>query len=783
MPKSNFIVRGGADFSGINNSFKKLQKDMKGYQSTLGKTLKGIGVILGGLITGKLIKDSTAMAMGVESALDNISRNMGASSAAFNNWVENQSKALGMAKADAYQYGSTFSNLLSSFTSGTKETSDQTQELMKAAAIISSKTGRTYDDVANRIRSGMLGSTEAIEDLGVYTQVSMLESTEAFKKFANGKSWSQLSFQTQQQIRLAAILEQTYARYGDTLADTTQTRQAMFIASLKNIQLLLGQAFLPIYNAVLPALTAMANAVERVVNVMAQFSQALFGKEQKAKETQAQAAAMGDLGDATEKAGKQAKGALMGFDEINQLADNSSAAGVGDPDNLASISGNVDPMPINFETNAPEVSEKVQKMADTVKKSMTDIKDTVLQNKDLIVSGLAGIVSGLAAFEIISNWGAIVAGVKGILAGLGATIAGVSAPVVAVAALIGILIANLVSLWQTDEVFRDSVIEVWTQIKEFFIKVTKDMLQIVNDTWDKHGKALLDNLKETIGGIKTAIKSVWEGFLKPIITKELEMLDWLWEKHLKGLVKQIGEFVMKCITGALEIWNGFIAPVVGWMVNIFGPIVVEVVKTAIDTFGSLLAGVIDVGKGLFKTLGGIIDFIVGVFTGDWKKAWGGVKDIFKGVFDSLVGIVKVPLNLIIGAVNAMIRGLNKISIDVPDWVAKITPGLKVGDKWGFSIEEITPLARGGIITSPTLAMVGEQGPEAVVPLENTAFVDAIATAVGNAVLGAMQFSTTGSNDNREVVLSIDGTKLGRALLPKLNQESERLGYKSILQTT
>ena len=85
---------------------------------------------------------------------------------------------------------------------------------------------------------------------------------------------------------------------------------------------------------------------------------------------------------------------------------------------------------------------------------------------------------------------------------------------------------------------------------------------------------------------------------------------------------------MKCVNGALEIWNGFISPIIGWMVEKLGPIISEVIKTAIDVFGSLLAGVSDVAKGLFKALGGIIDFVTGVFTGDWSKAWGGVKDIF-----------------------------------------------------------------------------------------------------------------------------------------------------------
>ena len=151
--------------------------------------MKFVGFSLGSLAVGKLVKDSTKMAMSVESAMDNIRRNMGAASRLTMS-CQDQSKALGMGRKDAYAYGSTFSNLLGSFITDTQEVASETENLMKTAAIISSKTGRTFEDTANRIRSGLLGSTESIEELGVYTQVSMLESTDAFKKFANGKSWT-----------------------------------------------------------------------------------------------------------------------------------------------------------------------------------------------------------------------------------------------------------------------------------------------------------------------------------------------------------------------------------------------------------------------------------------------------------------------------------------------------------------------------------------------------------------------------------------------------------------
>lgn len=144
-------------------------------------------------------------------------------------------------------------------------------------------------------------------------------------------------------------------------------------------------------------------------------------------------------------------------------------------------------------------------------------------------------------------------------------------------------------------------------------------------------------------------------------------------------------------------------------------------KTFSDAFG-----------GVKTILNGIIMFVKGIFTGNWKKAWQGVKKIFKGVWDTLYSVVKAPINLIIGAVNKMtsaiesavnwiIDGINSLSFDVPDWV----PGIG-GETFGFdldtiSIPEIPKLATGGLATAPTLAMVGDNrnakaDPEVISPL-------------------------------------------------------------------
>jgi TP901 family phage tail tape measure protein len=134
-----------------------------------------------------------------------------------------------------------------------------------------------------------------------------------------------------------------------------------------------------------------------------------------------------------------------------------------------------------------------------------------------------------------------------------------------------------------------------------------------------------------------------------------------------------------------------------------------------SVFLGIFAGVIqnfeNILKAVKRIFSGIIDFIKGVFTGDWKKAWNGVKNIFGGIFDGLLALAKAPLNLIIGALNGLISGVNIVikglnKIKIPDWV----PG--VGGK-GININpigKIPYLAKGGELLEG-MAMIAEAGPE------------------------------------------------------------------------
>ncbi|MDV7713979.1 phage tail tape measure protein [Enterococcus casseliflavus] len=133
---------------------------------------------------------------------------------------------------------------------------------------------------------------------------------------------------------------------------------------------------------------------------------------------------------------------------------------------------------------------------------------------------------------------------------------------------------------------------------------------------------------------------------------------------------------------AVEVFN-FMG---GYISNIFGGI--------IQNFQNFF----DAGKRIFT---GFIDFITGIFTGDWERAWNGVVNIFGGIFDMIAAMAKAPLNTMIGLINAFLGGLNNIKI--PKWV----PG--VGGK-SFSISTLPYLADGGHVLNGQ-AIVGEAGPE------------------------------------------------------------------------
>ena len=244
------------------------------YLTNLGKELDTISSkvdSLGNKLTTRLtlpvVAGFTVMtksAIENETAMQQVEKIYGKAADSIKDFAENKAIDYNMSANEAYKYSQIYGNLIQSITDDQTENAEKTQELLQASSVIASSTGRSMEDVMDRIRSGLLGNTEAIEDLGVNVNVALLETTDAFKQIAGDKSWDKLTFQEQQQIRLLGILEQTSKKYGKEVNKNTASSIQQLTAKTKNLTNNLGKKLLPVANKLLDKANSLMDKFENL---------------------------------------------------------------------------------------------------------------------------------------------------------------------------------------------------------------------------------------------------------------------------------------------------------------------------------------------------------------------------------------------------------------------------------------------------------------------------------------------------------------------------------------
>ena len=594
-----------------------------------------------------------------------------------------------------------------------------------------------------------------------------------------------------------------------------------FKRSLNEVKANLQIAFTPIYQAILPALNSMMAWLAAATKQVAAFISALFGK------TYAQSLAatkqMQKNAAVAEKAksggGSKDKGQLAGFDELNVISQKNGAAGT---DGI-----NYDALNAKGTKAASGLAAKFKAAWAGIAAGFNDYVTKPIQDNlskfDEPVAKFKALFADVGTqcalwMQPLSNWfqtdfkSALAQGISDgstILAGFMDSLAMVATTVwETVQPAISWMVRNGLPLL-TDafkEVSKTTVVAfeavkvvfdtLWHGVidpfAQFVSKVIVDILNIFKTLWEQYGATTFENIRTTINSIKDTILNVWNSFLKPVFDQLFLTLNQLWTDHLQPLVYQIGVFVAALINGAMEIFNKFIVPMVNWFVKTWGPPIAGAINIVIKNVGNVVAAIADAATNIFKALNGVINFLVGVFTGNWSKAWNGVKEIFSGVFNALYDIAKVPLNAVIGllngftnafidGVNGIIETLNKIHIpdDFPikQWAGV---GIHIEPKSHISIPY---LANGGILTQPTLAMMGEyagakSNPEIATP--QSLMMDTFMETLVPLLNELEEFREDMVSLLREIIaknpnITLDGVTLARLLQPYLNEEKKRVG--------
>lgn len=237
-----------------------------------------------------------------------------------------------------------------------------------------------------------------------------------------------------------------------------------------------------------------------------------------------------------------------------------------------------------------------------------------------------------------------------------------------------------------------------------------------------------------------------------------------------------------------------------WLQNIFNMDFSKSFGSLGDIMNAYVANVKNIFGDIKNIFGGLIDFITGIFSGDWEKAWNGIIDTFSGIFSLLADVAKAPLNLVIGfinglitgvqsGINAIVRSVNKLSFKVPNWV----PGIG-GEDFGFHLPEadfskIPYLAQGGYVkpNTPQLAMIGDnrhQG-EVVAPEDKLLDMAQKAAAMASsAELLAEAISILKQIlkilETRDLDIQLDGKSLKKYVVDKINEHTKQTGKCEII---
>lgn len=552
---------------------------------------------------------------------------------------------------------------------------------------------------------------------------------------------------------------------GKTIMQNEEARAA--VARLKASLLTLAQ---PILEVVIPVFVKLVNILAQVVTAIAKFFGMLSGKSWSAQKSAAaglneEQKALEGVGAAAEDAGKS----MAGFDEINQLTSNNAGAGGGGGSGT-SASDAISPDFSSLDMAEDELNDILGivgaiaagllawKIASLFTDSLSTIGGLALAaaggfalvyfwldawNNGIDLENFLGMLGGLAALAggLAIAFGPIAAGIALVAGGLAMLVVGIkdviengfnlenTLTIIAGLFAAGLGISLLTGSW----------------IPLLIAAIVGILVALVSFTG--HGEELINGLKDVVEGFGKFFKGVFTGDLK---------LAAEGAKQIWAGLKQAWNAIVNSIKDA---WNAFVE----WLRS-KNPALANIFETIGKLFG-------DQYESWKKILSGLITFISGVFTGDWKKAWNGVLDVLKGIWNLIVGTIEGAINLIIDGINLLISALNKIQVNIPDWVP-----LLGGRTFGVNIPPVTRvslprLASGAVIppNSEFLAVLGDQksGTNIETPLATMvqAFKQAMAETGG---MGGRQIT---------VVMQLDHRELGRAVYNLNNEETQRVGVK------
>lgn len=797
---------------------------------------KKIGGILGGLALGAFVKDCLDLGSDLAEVQNVVDTSFKSMSSYVNDFAKDAMENFGLSETVAKQYMGTLGAMNNAFGFTEQASLDMAKAVTGLTGDVASFYNLESDEAFTKLKSIWTGETETLKDLGVVMTQTALDQYALNNGF--GKTTAKMTEQEKVLLRYQYVTSALSDATGDFVKTQDSWANQTRVLSLRfdSLKASLGQGFINLFTPIIKGLNALLAKLSTAAEGFQNFTALITGNtnttEGLGNIASTASDAAGEVDNITSSA-KEAQKMLMGFDKITKLSDKNDSGGTAGAS--SGNGGTATDIPINVDTGNSETA------IDGIKKKLGDFRNWAVKNfgpsfkniwKDFkkntenfknnlgrvfqdiksLGPSLTDYFNGQFTEHLVVAFDAAGLVVNGLYDTFNLVFADIwnnaVFPVLRNFIDVGlpmftefstqmdILSGTIFTVLKDcfDRIWSEAVSPALTLISDMWI----DLMNTLSDFWNKWGQPIFDGINKAVENTGDMFQTVWETILKPVWDNIMIVVDEVWTDHLQPLVANFLDFVGEFVEGALIIYNEFITPVVEFLSAILGPVFVAVFDTISNKAGSAIETILDIINGLITSFKGIVQFLKGVFTGDLDMALTGIKNIFKGAFDSLVAVVKTPINLIIdvlnglvsgvtSGINTVIRAVNKLSFDVPDWV----PGIG-GEKFGFDLKEVTPpripkLAQGGYVkpNTPQLAMIGDnrhQG-EVVAPEDKLSellqkAVSASAGGCDREILVVLR-EILALLKELDLNIVIDGKKLKDVIVQRINENTRITGVCEI----
>ncbi|MFR9112662.1 MAG: hypothetical protein ACLVJ7_13110 [Acutalibacteraceae bacterium] len=768
------------DSKGFNQGLNAITGSLKKLAGAVGVAFGVASLVAFGKQAVQIASDLTEVQNVVETAFGTMSSQVDA-------WAKNSIKQFGMSELAAKRMASTYMAMNAGMGLNGQGAADMAMRTAERAADISSFYNKSIDESDTMLKSIWTGETESLKQIGVVMTQTNLDAYALANGF--GKTTQQMTQSEQVMLRYQYVMNQTRLAAGDFVKtqDSWANQTRILSEQWKQFLGIIGQGLIQVLTPALKFLNQMMGVLIQWAQTFTAITGAIFGKQQ--AQANASAAAVGNVADAsnaaadgqnalagaTKKAGKEAKGALASFDQLNVLERGAAdagavgtgiAAGAGAAVSVPAMTGEigadvkVSPIVESTVNKLRSLFEPLQKInLDNLKSSLDRLKEAMKPITSKLFEALEWAYKEI--FVPFANW-VISSAVPTFLDVLSGALAVLNSVLDALKPL---------GIWLWDNFLQP--IAAWTGgVIVTVLKWLAEKLTAIGD-WISSNQTMVQDFAIILGGVAGAILAV-KGAIIAVKTafKVASAVSSIFANGLNlqllpmtAIVVAIGAIIgiiIVCIRHwdeikavALDCWNK--------------------IKEAWNKAGDWFHKNVTEPIGNFFT--GLWDGIKGAFT----KAFDFIKKAFKGYVNGWITMVESFINFFVNGINFLIKGINKLSFDIPEWFP-----VGGGSKFGFDIPvipkvQIPRLAQGAVIppNQQFAAILGDQkhgrnleAPEGLI----RQIVREETGNVYNDVLRAINNSNLGKKATIMGDVIMDGQKVGRLVAKPVFREGNRAGY-------